>query len=98
MSNNSNILLQNVTSDIDGIPITCDGSKKTFAVFGTFAGGNVTLQTSCDGINWLTLTYNGNIYSATTNDIKIIDFLGKGLQLRAKVSGTSGCNLNAFIF
>ena len=40
----------------DGVPVGLIGSgDRTFAAFGTFGGGTVTLQGSLDGTNWFTL-------------------------------------------
>lgn len=94
-------LLVNQTADIaNPSPIDADGAIKTYAVWGNFGGGTVTLQASPDnGSTWITLKKSdGSDANFTSNSIEIIDVMKNGLKIRATLSGSTGANINAKVF
>ena len=90
-------LLQNVTEDTNGDPIVCDGSDNTLLITGDFGGGSVTIQTSNDLIEWVTLEYGGTPAIFTEPKAKHVNRLARGLKIRATLTGSSGITTNVTV-
>lgn len=91
-------LLENQTVDIaDPTPIEADGAIKTFAVWGSFGGGVVTLEGSPDGgATFIVMKKSDGSNSTFTSDsIEILDVMKNGMIIRATLSGSTGANVNA---
>lgn len=85
------LLLNAVTEDTNGTPVSADGGSKTLVVWSTdFGGGTVTVQVSPDaGTTWIPLAQSGVALAFTANGAHIIDRLGQGLLVRAVLSGST---------
>lgn len=94
------ILLDAVDANTDGIGFDTDGANKTLVVWGgDFGGGTVTIQGSPDqGDTWITLTITGSPVAFTANAIRFLERLGQGLQVRATLTGaTNPSNVSALL-
>ncbi len=91
------ILLDNFSGDFGdsgsvGTAVNTDGGNKTVLVKATNwgSGGTVAIQGSDDDTTWITLSVNSVGVTYTANEIRMIDRLGQGMQVRAAVTAGTG--------
>ncbi len=85
------LLLDAVDANTNGGGVNTDGGSRTVVIWATdYDGGTVTLQASPDdGTTWITLTVDGSPATFTANAVRVIDYLGQGLQMRATLTGAT---------
>lgn len=91
-------LLCNVNANITGDNFFTDGSQEVLAVYATsFGGGTVTVESSPDGIIWITLKkIPGNTPATfTENEMTVCYEVPMSYYIRARLTGaTNPLNVN----
>lgn len=90
------VLIDNKSIDtvgeVEATQVGADGASKTVAVWATtWDGATVTLRATPDGgTTWIDLTDNGTVVTFTANEVRVINRLGIGLTLGAKITTAGG--------
>ena len=81
------------TSEEFALPVDFSGgfSYHSVYIFGTFGGGQVTLQASPDGTNWV------NIPDSPSSAANIVNLHIRMQKIRAVLSGSTGASINTWI-
>lgn len=81
------------TGDITSTSILYRGGETTFAIFGDFGGGSLTIEASFDGgTTWIALKKaDETVLTLTENDVRLIK-LG-GCLIRLSMTGATGANV-----
>ena len=82
----------NTSGEVEDTQVKADGSSKTVAVWATtWDTAIVTLRATPDGgTTWIDLTDNGAVVTFTANEIRVINRLGTGFTLGAKITSVGG--------
>ena len=86
-------LLENVSVDTVGTPIFGDGAAKSLIITGNFGAGDVTIEVSDDGTNFVALTENGgNDVVFTSPTSRLILSVPSTQLLRATLANSAGAS------
>ena len=92
-------LLENVSVDTIGTPLKGDGANRSLTVWGDLGAGQVTIDISDDGTNFVPVTENGgNVLVFDEPSSRLILKIPPTQLIRAKLQGsTSPSGVNVMI-